>query len=87
MEFEFDGTKSLINAEKHGIDFTEAQLLWRDERRLVVEARTETEPRYAIIASHEGKLWTAIFTVREDRIRIISVRRSRHGEEEGYYNS
>jgi uncharacterized DUF497 family protein len=87
MEFEFDETKSLINAEKHGIDFTEAQLLWRDERRLVIEVRSETEPRYAIIASHVGKLWTAIFTVREDRIRIISVRRSRHGEEEGYYNS
>jgi uncharacterized protein len=87
MEFEFDEAKSLINAEKHGIDFTEAQLLWRDERRLVIQARSETESRYAIIALHTGKLWTAIFTVREDRIRIISVRRSRHGEEEGYYNS
>ena len=87
MDFEFGEAKSLINAEKHGIDFTEAQLLWRDERRLVVEARSEPEPRYALVASHAGKLWTAIFTVREDRIRIISVRRSRHGEEEGYHNS
>ena len=87
MEFEFDEGKSQINAEKHGIDFTEAQLLWCDENRLVVEARSETEPRYAIIAAHAGKLWTAIFTVREDRIRIISVRRSRHGEEEGYNHS
>jgi uncharacterized protein len=87
MEFEFDETKSVINAEKHGIDFTEAQLLWCDELRLVLQARSETEPRYAIIASYAGKLWTAIFTVRENRIRIISVRRSRHGEEKGYYNS
>lgn len=87
MDFEFDEAKSLTNAEKHGIDFAEAQLLWRVERRLVIEARSETEPRYAIIASHAGKLWTAIFTVREGRIRTISVRRSRHGEEEGYHNS
>ena len=87
MEFEFDEAKSLINAEKHGIDFTEAQLLWRDERRLVIQARSETESRFAIIALQAGKLWTAIFIVREDRIRIISVRRARHGEEEGYYNS
>ncbi|MEY3395344.1 MAG: hypothetical protein RL346_1580 [Verrucomicrobiota bacterium] len=87
MEFEFDEAKSLANAEKHGIDFIEAQLLWRDERQLVIPARSETEPRCAIIAPYAGKLWTAIFTVREDRIRIISVRRSRHGEEEGYYNS
>lgn len=87
MDFEFDEANSLINAEKHGIDFTEAQLLWCDERRIVVEARSEDEPRYALVASHAGKRWTAIFTVREDRIRIISVRRSRHGEEEGYHNS
>ncbi len=87
MDFEFDEAKSIINAEKHGIDFTEAQFLWSDERRLMVEARSETESRYALIASHAGKLWTAIFTVRENRIRIISVRRSRHGEEEGYHHS
>ena len=86
MDFEFDETKSVINAKKHGIDFFEAQLLWCDERRLIIPARSETEPRDAIIASHAGKLWTAIFTIREDRIRIISVRRSRHGEEEVYNN-
>ncbi|MGE9267048.1 MAG: BrnT family toxin [Verrucomicrobiales bacterium] len=87
MDFEFDLQKSQINAEKHGIDFEEAQYLWCDERRLVVKARSESEARYALIARYSGKLWTAIFTMREDRIRIISVRRSRHGEEEGYYYS
>ena len=66
MEFEFDEKKSQINAEKHGIDFEEAQFLWCDERRLVVEARSETESRYALIAFHSGSLWTAIYTVREE---------------------
>lgn len=87
MDFEFDKKKSQSNAQKHGIDFEEAQCLWQDERRLVVEARSETEARYALIARYADKLWTAIYTVRKDRIRIISVRRSRHGEEEGYHYS
>ncbi len=87
MEFEFDERKSQINAKKHGIDFEEAQFLWCDARRVAVEARSETEPRFALIALFGGKIWTAIYTMREDRIRIISVRRSRDGEEEGYHNS
>ncbi len=86
MEFESDPEKSRLNAEKHGIDFDQAQELWSDPRRLIVEARSETEPRFAIIAELHGRLWTGIFTLRDTSIRIISVRRSRHGEKEGYYH-
>lgn len=87
MDFEFDPNKSHINEKKHGIGFEEAQFLWRDPRRVIVEARSESEPRFAIIAQLRGKIWTGIFTPRGDSVRIISVRRSRHGEEEGYYQS
>lgn len=87
MEFEFDEKKSHVNSKKHGIDFEEAQFLWCDARRIVVEVRSETESRFALIALLGGKMWTAIYTMRETRIRIISVRRSRNGEEKGYYNS
>ena len=87
MEFEFDAKKSQINSKKHGINFEEAQFLWCDARRLVVEARSKTESRFALIALRGGKMWTAIYTMRDDRIRIISVRRARNGEEQGYYNS
>ncbi|MBG7606808.1 MAG: BrnT family toxin [Verrucomicrobia bacterium] len=87
MDFEFDEKKSISNAEKHGIDFNSARNLWNDERRLIISARSMDEPRYAIIAKHQGKLWTAIYTLRKEKIRIISIRRSRHGEEEGYHHS
>ena len=87
MDFEFDEKKSQINAKKHGINFEEAQFLWCDARRVVVEARSSTEPRFALIALLGGKIWTAVYTMRGERIRIISVRRSRDGEEEGYHNS
>lgn len=86
MEFEYDPEKSKINQQKHGIDFVRAQLLWADERRTVIPARSTTEPREAIIAAIDGTLWTAIFTMRGNVTRIISVRRSRDEERAGYNN-
>lgn len=85
MEFEFDPAKSAANKEKHGIDFIESQDLWDDLRRLIVPARSADEPRFALIAERNRKLWTCIFTPRDQKIRIISTRRARD-EEENRYN-
>lgn len=84
MEFEFDPGKSKSNKEKHGIDFVEAQLLWLDDMLLEIPARTSDEPRFVIIGRIEHQHWSAVVTYRQDRIRIISVRRSRK-EEVGIY--
>ncbi|MFM9035358.1 MAG: BrnT family toxin, partial [Mycobacterium sp.] len=48
-EFEFDPAKSEANLLKHGIDFSEAQTLWRDTHRVEVPARTTDEPRWMVI--------------------------------------
>jgi hypothetical protein len=80
MEFEFDTRKSKQNKEKHGIDFVEAQRIWEDAERIEIPARTEDEPRYIVIGRIENRYWTAIITYREDKVRIISVRRSRTEE-------
>ena len=79
-EFEFDSRKSHSNMEKHGLDFVEAQELWQDPKRLIEPARTIDEPRYMIVGMLGDKHWSAFFTNRDDRIRIISVRRSRRKE-------
>lgn len=84
-DFEYDPTKSAANQLKHGIDFDEAQELWQDERRLEIQARVQdAEERWALIAATRDRLWTAIFTWRNGRVRIISVRRARQEEEELY---
>lgn len=84
MEFEFDPKKSKSNKGKHGIDFVDAQLLWLDSMLLEIPARTSDEPRYVIIGRIGVNHWTAVITYRQDRIRIISVRRSRKEEVEIY---
>lgn len=82
--FEFDPAKSEINKAKHGIDFIEAQLLWRDENTLVVPARAGGEPRWLAVGMIDGRHWCAVITLRGAVIRIISVRRAREGEVRGY---
>lgn len=84
MEFEFDPNKSKSNKRKHGIDFVESQALWEDPDRLEIPARTQGEKRFMLIGTIGRNIWSAIFTYRENRVRIISVRRARK-EEVQYY--
>ena len=84
IEFEFDPRKSRSNKKKHGIDFDEAQALWDDLDLIVVPARTSDEPRYLVVGRIGETHWSGVITYREDRIRIISVRRSRDEEIEIY---
>ena len=84
MTFEFDEQKSKRNKEKHGIDFIEAQRIWEDPEVVMIPARTTGESRYLQIGMYDNRIWSAIFTIRNQKIRIISVRRSRKNEEEIY---
>lgn len=86
MEFEFDPDKSSANEAKDGISFTEAEALWNDPLRVEVPARTVDEARWLVIGQIEGRHWSAVVTYRDDRIRLISVRRSRD-EEMAIYES
>ena len=80
MEFEFDPAKSDSNLKKHGMDFERARLLWTDVDLMVIPARTTDEVRFLAIGIIESRHWSAIFTLRNGRIRLISVRRSRREE-------
>jgi uncharacterized protein len=77
MMFDWVGQKSLTNREKTGIDFETAKSLWLDERRVEIEM---TFPECALIAKIQEKTWTAIYTVRDESVRLISVRRARTKE-------
>lgn len=84
MEFEFDARKSESNKKKHGIDFIEAQALWNDDFMIEAAARSDAESRYVVVGMIDDKHYSAFITYRSDTIRIISVRRSREGEQEAY---
>lgn len=80
MLFEFDKSKSRSNKAEHGVDLVEAQALWLDDMLIEIPARTDDEQRFLVVGLVGGKRWSAVVTYRGDRIRIISVRRSRDEE-------
>ncbi|HEY9246777.1 MAG TPA: BrnT family toxin [Candidatus Methanoperedens sp.] len=84
MEFEFDLGKSTSDNKKHGIDFLEAQALWDDPDFVEIPLKTVDEPRFLVIGKISEKHWSAIITYRSEKVRIISVRRSRKEEVEIY---
>jgi len=87
MEFEFDPDKSESNKQKHGIDFYEAQELWDDPDFIEIPVKTSDEPRFLVIGKISGKHWSGVITYRTEKIRIISVRRSRKEEVDIYESS
>ncbi len=83
MDFEFDPRKSESNKAKHGIDFVEAQVLWKS-RHVRLNAKEALEKRYMVIGTIGAEHWSAIITYRGAIIRIISVRKSTSGEIDTY---
>jgi uncharacterized DUF497 family protein len=84
VEFEFDPEKSRSNRLKHGIDFDAAQALWDDPDLVEIPARTTDEPRSFVAGRIGARHWSAVVTPRGEKIRIISVRRSRPEEVQLY---
>jgi uncharacterized DUF497 family protein len=80
IRFEFDLEKSAANSAKHGIDFVQAQAIWKDADYIEIPLKTTDEMRFLVIGMIEGKVWSGIITYRGESVRIISVHRSRKEE-------
>ena len=84
MEFEYNSNKSSLNKKKHGIDFEGAKAIWEADN-IVLPAVTKGEKRYMVIGKIKERLYSCIFTIRKEKIRIISCRKTRDKEERIYY--
>jgi len=85
VNFEYDPARNVANAEKHGIDFEEAQFIWKDGRAVELETIAYgNEQRSLIVGDIDGKCWMAVVTNRGGSVRIISVRRSRPKERQAH---
>ena len=84
MEFEYDPQKSELNLQKHGVAFEEAKVLWQ-QPAVTIEGRILKERRFVRIGFLRDKFYSCVFTLREFKIRIISLRRSRNQEIKIYW--
>lgn len=80
MLFEWDENKEKINISKHGLDFSTAALVFRDQNRLewFDELHSDYEDRYITIGEINGiaVVLMVVYTERGDAIRLISARKA-----------
>jgi len=75
-QFEYDPNKSKSNKQIHGIDFEEAQELWVSTHVIIPAKGIIGENRSAILGKIKEKHYMAIFTKRDESVRIISCHRA-----------
>jgi uncharacterized protein len=86
-EFEWDDAKAAANLRKHAVGFAMARAVFRDP--FAVERLDDRhqygEERFVIIGVADGRLLTVAYTVRGDRLRIISARGAEPDEQRQYH--
>lgn len=85
-EYEWDDAKAAANLARHGVSFDTARLafddpyaIWRDDFR-----ERYGEDRCTLLGMVRGKLLYVAYTLRADRIRIISARGAEPYEQRHY---
>jgi hypothetical protein len=87
MKFEWDENKAESNFVKHGVTFSEAVTIFADPYLLFTEdsKHSQQEQReWAIGEAENGSLIVVVFTMRYEKIRIISARKATKGERKKY---
>ena len=86
-KFEWDDAKAATNYVEHGVRFDMARLVFRDPFAIdwLDERENYNEDRFSIIGMAKGRLLYVAFTMRGERIRIISARGAEPHERRQYH--
>jgi uncharacterized protein len=85
-DFEWDEEKAASNFAKHKISFESAITAFADPDALHLDAtrQGDGENREKLVGMIEGRLFTVVFTLRDEVVRMISARRANKREEKSY---
>jgi len=89
LKFEWDVQKAIRNKEKHKVSFKEASTVFGDALSVTIEDPLHSgneERMIQIGTTNKNRLVVAVFTERDDKIRIISARKATNKERK-YYES
>lgn len=85
MDFEWDEAKAALNLRKHGVDFADAVGVFDDPRALSMPDDHPDERRFLGLGSDLlGRVLVVVYTIRSEKIRIISARRATPSERKRY---
>ncbi|WP_413575333.1 BrnT family toxin [Bdellovibrio sp. HCB290] len=90
VEFEWDDAKATSNRRKHGVSFSEAATVWKDQWALEIADPDHSiyEDRGVRIGMIAGsKVLVVVFTESDPglKVRIIYARRATQNEEQQYF--
>ena len=87
VEFEWDDAKAASNYANHGVTFDMASAVFRDPFAIdwLDEREAYGEARYVTIGMVDGRLLYVAYTMRGDRIRIVSARGAEPHERRQYH--
>jgi len=87
MKFEWNRDKNRRNIGKHGLDFRDASLFFENPYLCSEDTRTEyKEKRHIAIGTVKGRVVVIVFTKRENKTRIISMRKANEREKKKVKN-
>ena len=85
--FDWDEGNLLKNWEKHGVTHLESEQVFFNEPLIVQddEKHSQDEPRWYGLGSTDAKRWLmVVFTIRKNKIRVISARDMNRKERKVY---
>jgi hypothetical protein len=88
MIFEWDEAKRRTVHDDHGVDLVGMARVFRDPRRLdwIDNRRDYGEERRITLGEIDGEAFVVVYTIRGDRIRLITAWKASHEDERRYQN-
>lgn len=74
MDYEWDEDKRLSNIRKHGLDFMDADLVFKASIKVTVDAAHADDDRYVDLAEVNGRVLMLVYSLRQQTVRCISLR-------------
>jgi hypothetical protein len=86
MEITWDPNKAETNFKKHGIRFSDAEMVLYDSFAMTIEEQiVANELRYVTVgADAVGRILAVVYSYRSDKIRLISARKATRKERTQY---
>jgi len=85
MRFEWDERKSRENMRKHGFDFHDAEKVFQGPFQILPDRkRAYNEDRFAVLGFIEDILVRLSYTMRDEIVRVISLRKATVAERRLY---
>jgi hypothetical protein len=85
MAYQWNRDKAVANVRKHGIDFADAVSVFSDDLAITIPDERFGEERFVTIGVDAfGRVLVVVYTLRDDEVRLISVRKATRQERQQY---